>query len=291
MASWARGYASSPAASSASRASSAGTRSLDLGLVPANPWLQKYLAFLDALVQRAAGRYPVTHGTLIGLSDLLAALRGHGPSILDLLEEPQQAEAALWHFGEIFRCITDAAWARLPLYGGGYYDAQYQLWAPGPTARLQEDEHGRLSAGAPQLFPDHGAGDRVDAAVGRSARPRGEAVVWITLEGFFWFPRTLMGFTKISLAFYDQPELIHRINQDLTEFNLKILDQVEQVVRADVRDDRRGHVVQPRADDLASGISTSSSRRTIGRSCRGCRRWGHRPRRYRRRRDACWCPG
>jgi uroporphyrinogen-III decarboxylase len=58
---------------------------------------------------------------------------------------------------------------------------------------------------------------------------RGEAVVWITLEGCFWFPRTLMGFTKISLAFYDQPELLHRINQDVTDFNLRILDRVEQV--------------------------------------------------------------
>ena len=58
---------------------------------------------------------------------------------------------------------------------------------------------------------------------------RGEAVVWITLEGYFWFPRTLMGFTKISLAFYDQPELLHRINQDLTDFNLQILDQVAKV--------------------------------------------------------------
>jgi uroporphyrinogen-III decarboxylase len=46
------------------------------------------------------------------------------------------------------------------------------------------------------------------------------------LEGHFWFPRTLMGFTKISLAFYDQPELIHRINRDLTEYNLAILDLV-----------------------------------------------------------------
>ena len=58
---------------------------------------------------------------------------------------------------------------------------------------------------------------------------RGEAVVWITLEGFFWFPRTLMGFTKISLAFYDQPELLHRINQDLTDYNLKILEGVAKV--------------------------------------------------------------
>ena len=83
---------------------------------------------------------------------------------------------------------------------------------------------------------------------------RGEAVVWITLEGFFWFPRTLMGFTKISLAFYDQPELIHRINQDLTEFNLRILDQVAKVCRSHLRHDRRGHVVQPRPDDLGAAF-------------------------------------
>ncbi len=80
----------------------------------------------------------------------------------------------------------------------------------------------------PRLFPDH------SAAIA-SMRPwadrqaRGEAVVWITLEGHFWFPRTLMGFTKISLAFYDQPELLHRINQDLTDFNLQILDRVAKV--------------------------------------------------------------
>jgi hypothetical protein len=82
----------------------------------------------------------------------------------------------------------------------------------------------------PHLFPDH------RQAI-ESMRPwairqaGGEAVVWITLEGFFWFPRTLMGFTKISLAFYDQPELLHQINRDLTEFNLNILDQVEKTCR------------------------------------------------------------
>ena len=79
----------------------------------------------------------------------------------------------------------------------------------------------------PNLFPDH-------AAAIESMRPWadrqacGEAVVWITLEGYFWFPRTLMGFTKISLAFYDQPDLLHRINQDLTDFNLQIIERVAQ---------------------------------------------------------------
>jgi hypothetical protein len=82
----------------------------------------------------------------------------------------------------------------------------------------------------PQFFPDHGPAIE-------SMRPwaerqqRGDAVVWITLEGYFWFPRTLMGFTKISLAFYDQPELIHRINSDLTDFNLDIIERVARVCR------------------------------------------------------------
>ena len=79
----------------------------------------------------------------------------------------------------------------------------------------------------PQLFPDHSAAiESMRAWADRQAR--GEAVVWITLEGYFWFPRTLMGFTKISLAFYDQPELLHRINQDLTDFNLQIIERVAQ---------------------------------------------------------------
>ncbi len=77
----------------------------------------------------------------------------------------------------------------------------------------------------PRLFPSH-------AQAIASMRPwadlqrRGEAVVWCTLEGFFWFPRTLMGFEKISLAFYDQPELLHRINTDLLDFNLRLVDQI-----------------------------------------------------------------
>ncbi len=80
----------------------------------------------------------------------------------------------------------------------------------------------------PRLFPDHTpAIESMRPWVERQAR--GEAVVWITLEGYFWFPRTLMGFTKISLAFYDQPELLHLINQDLTDFNLRVLEQVLSV--------------------------------------------------------------
>ena len=79
----------------------------------------------------------------------------------------------------------------------------------------------------PRLLPDHSAA--ISGMAPWLARQKlGNALVWITLEGFFWFPRTLMGFEKMMYAYYDEPELIHRINQDLLAFNLRILDQIEK---------------------------------------------------------------
>jgi uroporphyrinogen-III decarboxylase len=79
----------------------------------------------------------------------------------------------------------------------------------------------------PNLYPDHSRS--IDGMRPWSARQaRGDAVVWATLEGFFWFPRTLMDIEKLSYAFYDQPELVHRINQDLLDFNLGLLEQMAQ---------------------------------------------------------------
>lgn len=77
----------------------------------------------------------------------------------------------------------------------------------------------------PQLFPDHSAAIRSMAPWAERQR-RGDAVVWCTIEGFFWFPRTLMGFEKLMFAFGDQPELLHQINRDLLAFNLRLLDQI-----------------------------------------------------------------
>ena len=80
----------------------------------------------------------------------------------------------------------------------------------------------------PRLYPDHSAA--IEAMRPWAARQaRGDAVVWATLEGWFWFPRTLMNIERLSYAFYDQPELIHAINHDLTEFNLKLVRQMAEV--------------------------------------------------------------
>ncbi len=45
--------------------------------------------------------------------------------------------------------MTDETWRRLPLYHGGYFDAQYSLWAPAPIVRMQEDATANYS---PSLY-------------------------------------------------------------------------------------------------------------------------------------------
>ena len=55
---------------------------------------------------------------------------------------------------------------------------------------------------------------------------RGESVVWFNIDGFFWFPRVLLGIERHLYAFYDQPELMHRINSDLAEWQLEVFEEI-----------------------------------------------------------------
>ncbi len=60
---------------------------------------------------------------------------------------------------------------------------------------------------------------------------RGEAVVWITLDGYFWYPRTLFGIEPHLYAFYDRPRLMHRINQDLVDYQIGLLKRLALICR------------------------------------------------------------
>lgn len=54
----------------------------------------------------------------------------------------------------------------------------------------------------------------------------GDVVLWFSLDGFFWFPRRLLGIERHLYAFYDQPALMHRINSDLADWMLLVIEQV-----------------------------------------------------------------
>jgi hypothetical protein len=132
-------------------------------LEPASPWYRRYFELADALVERAAGRFPVSHSAEIGPSDVHAALRGHTRAIEDLVDSPEQSRELIEHAAGIFRELTEALWRRVPLFHGGWFDAQYSLWAPEPIARLQEDAsavyspalYRRLVAPADRLLAAH----------------------------------------------------------------------------------------------------------------------------------------
>jgi hypothetical protein len=62
----------------------------------------------------------------------------------------------------------------------------------------------------------------------------GEVIIRLWLDGYFWFPRILLGIERHLYAFYEQAELMHRINDDLTRFNVRVVEALFPVLRPDL---------------------------------------------------------
>jgi hypothetical protein len=114
-------------------------------------------------------------------------------------------------------------------------DVDYQLWFPqmlpgAPGAPSQhgqgwisgEEDYERL---LPYLYPDPVPFDRETVRRWAEEQQGGEVVVWFSLSGFFWWPRVLFGIEEHLYAFYDQPELMLRINQDQTRYMRRCIEQ------------------------------------------------------------------
>lgn len=117
-----------------------------------NAWFRKYLEFAVELARVAAGRFPVSHSAELGPTDLHALLRGSTQSLMDLSDEPEKSARLLAQCGEAMREFTEALWRRVPQYEGGWFDAQYSLWSPGPIIRMQEDATAVYSPGLYRRF-------------------------------------------------------------------------------------------------------------------------------------------
>jgi hypothetical protein len=130
---------------------------------------------------------------------------------------------------------------RYALYRRFGLDVYYQEWLPAqrkgcpqPAAHgagiiTNEADYERVK---PFLFPDL-AFDRQRLAARGAEQARGEAVLWFTIDGFFWFPRTLFGIENHLYAFYDHPELMHRINGDLAAWAIRQIDAMCEICAPD----------------------------------------------------------
>ncbi len=127
--------------------------------------------------------------------------------------------------------------------------ARYDLYRYFGLEMYRQDWISPTRPGCPQP-PRHGAGliataadyewmrpflypkPAVDAARWRhwvEKQRRGESVLWYTVEGFFWFPRRLLGIERHLYAFYDQPDFLHRINSDLAEWMLQVVGEIHAI--------------------------------------------------------------
>ena len=70
-----------------------------------------------------------------------------------------------------------------------------------------------------------------DAEKIKPRHEKGEVIIRLWLDGFFWFPRTLFGIEQHLFAFYDQPDLMHRMNSELVEYNLRVVEKLFPVLK------------------------------------------------------------
>ena len=113
-------------------------------------------------------------------------------------------------------------------------DLDMQFWMdPIPESAPKPIRHGaplvtsltEYEALKPFLYPK-APFDRLRLEAAADLQQAGEAVVWATVVGPFWGARALLGIENHLYAFYDEPELMDRINEDLLDYNLRAMDEL-----------------------------------------------------------------
>ena len=67
----------------------------------------------------------------------------------------------------------------------------------------------------------------------KASHDAGDIAVWMTLYGYFWWPRVLLGIEPHLYSFFEQPELYHRMCKDQMEFQLRIIEEFCSVLKPD----------------------------------------------------------
>jgi len=122
-------------------------------------------------------------------------------------------------------------------------DVDYQLWFPQMAAGATPKDAGHVARWIenpadyddlrPFLYPDPVPFDHELWRRRAAEQAAGDVVIWITLSGFFWWPRVLLGIEPHLYAFYDQPDLMRRINEDQAGYMLRCMEEFRAVCTPD----------------------------------------------------------
>jgi hypothetical protein len=64
-------------------------------------------------------------------------------------------------------------------------------------------------------------------------RLEGNTIHWFTVEGFFWYPRTLFGIEPHLYSFYDEPDLLQDICSDYAAWLIKTIEYIGNTFQFD----------------------------------------------------------
>ncbi len=105
---------------------------------------------------------------------------------------------------------------------------------PGEGLGIMEDEDDYEKTVRPTLFPRYADMFPPDFFEGLHAtRARGDTVRFFTVEGFFWYPRTLFGIENHLYSFYDYPDLYKRMCEEYANWLTGLFDYVFSRFRFD----------------------------------------------------------
>jgi len=120
------------------------------------------------------------------------------------------------------------------------YNIAAQIRGPGMPAPAHHGapivtDQASYEAILPFLYQQPGIDMLLDSARGlKEKHDRGDIAIRLWLDGFFWYPRTLLGIEQHLYSFYDQPDLLHRINSDVAEFHRRTLEALFNVLEPDM---------------------------------------------------------
>ncbi|MDR1734997.1 MAG: hypothetical protein LBR73_08995 [Oscillospiraceae bacterium] len=146
-----------------------------------------------------------------------------------------RVEWAAWWDKTYNRWTSEGLPAMGFLEGQAYFGLDPMLcWNFSPSEKpiATQDDYDRVRA---HLFRDEiGEGCLAWARQNRAMHDRGDTLIRMQINGFFWYPRTLFGIEPHLYAFYDEPELMHRICADLLAFYRKWLPPVFKELTPDM---------------------------------------------------------
>ncbi len=132
---------------------------------------------------------------------------------------------------------------RVGIYDYFGMDRNYQFWLQHSTPELTKP----VCHGAPRInnigeyrearrngwiLPD--AIGPIKDRLEKAAQLQQEGhITWFTMDGFFWWPRVLLGIEPHLYSFYDEPELYHEICEDLVNWQLRTLEQLTAILTPD----------------------------------------------------------